>query len=153
MDLKKLFKNNDAVSPVIGVILMVAITVILAAAIGSSVFGQGTTNPAPKANINIKAVDAYASASSPATVTFEHNGGDPIHFEDSAITKVMASINGENSTDLTATSLGVMSTGSAKNLDLYNGTAAVDVPAGSTVNFKVVDVKTNQLIINKDVRF
>ena len=41
MDLKKLFKNNDAVSPVIGVILMVAITVILAAAIGSSVFGQG----------------------------------------------------------------------------------------------------------------
>ncbi len=55
MDLKKLFKNNDAVSPVIGVILMVAITVILAAAIGSSVFGQGTTKPAPQANIGIKA--------------------------------------------------------------------------------------------------
>ena len=55
MDLKKLFKNNDAVSPVIGVILMVAITVILAAAIGSSVFGQGTTKSAPQANIGIKA--------------------------------------------------------------------------------------------------
>ncbi len=59
MDLKKLFKNNDAVSPVIGVILMVAITVILAAAIGSSVFGQGPAESAPQANINIKAIDAY----------------------------------------------------------------------------------------------
>lgn len=155
MDLKKLFKNNDAVSPVIGVILMVAITVILAAAIGSSVFGQGTTNPAPKANINIKAIDAYASPSSPATVTFEHNGGDPIHFEDSAITKVVASINGENSIDLNATSLKVMSTGSAMNLDLKesNGTVLTNVTAGSTVNFKVVDIKTNQLVISKDVRF
>jgi archaeal type IV pilus assembly protein PilA len=154
MDLKKLFKNNDAVSPVIGVILMVAITVILAAAIGSSVFGQGTTNPAPKANINIKAIDAY-STSSPATVIFEHNGGDPIHFEDSAITKVVASINGENSIDLNATSLKVMSTGSAMNLDLKesNGDVLTNVTTGITVNFKVVDVKTNQLIISKDVRF
>ncbi len=55
MDLKKLFKNNDAVSPVIGVILMVAITVILAAAIGSSVFGQGPVKSAPQANLDIKA--------------------------------------------------------------------------------------------------
>jgi flagellin-like protein len=36
--------ETQHVSPVIGVILMVAITVILAAAIGSSVFGQGTTD-------------------------------------------------------------------------------------------------------------
>jgi len=35
----KYFKNEEAVSPVIGVILMVAITVILAAVIGVFVFG------------------------------------------------------------------------------------------------------------------
>ena len=34
-------KGEDAVSPVIGVILMVAITVILAAVIGAFVFGMG----------------------------------------------------------------------------------------------------------------
>ncbi|MCE8423204.1 MAG: type IV pilin N-terminal domain-containing protein, partial [Candidatus Methanoperedens sp.] len=34
-------KNEDAVSPVIGVILMVAITVILAAVIAAFVFGLG----------------------------------------------------------------------------------------------------------------
>lgn len=37
----KLRENEDAVSPVIGVILMVAITVILAAVIAAFVFGMG----------------------------------------------------------------------------------------------------------------
>jgi len=38
-------KNNDAVSPVIGVILMVAITVILAAVIAAYAFGIGGNLP------------------------------------------------------------------------------------------------------------
>jgi len=41
MNLKTAFQDNDrAVSPVIGVILMVAITVILAAVIGTFVLGS-----------------------------------------------------------------------------------------------------------------
>jgi len=41
----KIIKNDEAVSPVIGVILMVAITVILAAVIAAFVFGMaGTTS-------------------------------------------------------------------------------------------------------------
>ncbi len=39
MNVKALFEEDDAVSPVIGVILMVAITVILAAVIGTFVLG------------------------------------------------------------------------------------------------------------------
>ncbi|CAD7776403.1 Archaeal Type IV pilin, N-terminal [Candidatus Methanoperedenaceae archaeon GB50] len=39
--------NEEAVSPVIGVILMVAITVILAAVIASFVFGMGPSESAP----------------------------------------------------------------------------------------------------------
>ncbi len=70
MDLKKLFSNNKAVSPpVIGVVLMVAITVILAAAIGSSVFGQGTSESAPQANINAMLINNNQN------VTIEHLGG------------------------------------------------------------------------------
>ena len=38
----KFFKDEEAVSPVIGVILMVAITVILAAVIAAFVFGLGS---------------------------------------------------------------------------------------------------------------
>jgi len=41
MKLKQLLKEDDAVSPVIGVILMVAITVILAAVIATFVLGLG----------------------------------------------------------------------------------------------------------------
>ncbi|MFB6224001.1 MAG: type IV pilin, partial [Haloarcula sp.] len=39
---KALIRGDDAVSPVIGVVLMVAITVILAAVIGSFVVGLGS---------------------------------------------------------------------------------------------------------------
>jgi len=48
MDLKRLFNDDDAVSPVIGVILMVAITVILAAVIASFVIGLGDENQTTK---------------------------------------------------------------------------------------------------------
>ena len=41
MKTNQFFKDEEAVSPVIGVILMVAITVILAAVIGAFVFGMG----------------------------------------------------------------------------------------------------------------
>ena len=53
MKLKQLFADDDAVSPVIGVILMVAITVILAAVIASFVLGLGDqNNPAPTVSFN-----------------------------------------------------------------------------------------------------
>ncbi|PSP38038.1 hypothetical protein BRC71_08710 [Halobacteriales archaeon QH_7_65_31] len=42
MNIKELFNDDSAVSPVIGVILMVAITVILAAVIGTFVLGLGS---------------------------------------------------------------------------------------------------------------
>ena len=48
------FKNEEAVSPVIGVILMVAITVILAAVIAAFVFGM-TGNVETQKNVAISA--------------------------------------------------------------------------------------------------
>jgi flagellin-like protein len=52
MQVKQLFTDDDAVSPVIGVILMVAITVILAAVIGAFVLNiGGSQDTAPTASI------------------------------------------------------------------------------------------------------
>ena len=118
MDFKKIFRNDKAVSPVIGVVLMVAITVILAAAIGSSVFGQGTAKSAPQANIDIKAVNVTGDG----YIKFEHLGGDPIHFESNSTTKVMASVNGGNSVDIYVTELDVFDVGDVQVLEL-NGTS------------------------------
>ena len=76
MDLKKLFTEERAVSPVIGVILMVAITVILAAVIGAFVLGiGGDQNATPSASISLDPdVDD--------TVTVEHNGGQTLDLEE-----------------------------------------------------------------------
>ena len=72
MKLNELFADDDAVSPVIGVILMVAITVILAAVIGTFVLGLGseieTTEPQAQ----------FSFDTSGNTVTITHDGGQPV---------------------------------------------------------------------------
>ena len=75
MQLKQLLNDDDAVSPVIGVILMVAITVILAAVIGTFVLGLGdqVQTTAPNAQFSF---DYDSSMSGNLTVT--HEGGDGI---------------------------------------------------------------------------
>ena len=70
-----LFKTDDrAVSPVIGVILMVAITVILAAVIGTFVLGLGDSlgDNQPTAQLSVD-ID-YENDN----ISVEHNGGDAI---------------------------------------------------------------------------
>src|SRR6056297_3274178 len=74
MELKELFTDDDAVSPVIGVILMVAITVILAAVIATFVLGLGdqVSNTAPQASFSFD----YSMGDKEVTVT--HDGGASI---------------------------------------------------------------------------
>jgi flagellin-like protein len=77
MNLKQLFNDDDAVSPVIGVILMVAITVILAAVIASFVLGLGDqNNPAPTVNFEFS-YDSTAGSDGEVVVT--HGDGDEVN--------------------------------------------------------------------------
>lgn len=82
------FKNEDAVSPVIGVILMVAITVILAAVIAAFVFGMA-------GNIDSnKQVAARASATTNAThkmISITYMGGPDAQ----VVSEVKYSVNGK----------------------------------------------------------
>jgi len=153
MNFKKILNNSDAVSPVIGVILMVAITVILAAAIGSSVFGEGPATPAPQANLEITPLTAYSNDSSPASVKLVHSGGDPINFASAEVTKVMVSVNGNTSANIDAAGLNTMEVGSVQKLKLGGFADAKNITSGSSVNIKIIDVKTQQLISDKDLRF
>ena len=72
MKFKQLFTDDSAVSPVIGVILMVAITVILAAVIGTFVLnlGQGINQSAPQASFGFDYEEP--------NVTVTHQSGDSI---------------------------------------------------------------------------
>jgi len=77
MQLQKLLSTDEeqAVSPVIGVILMVAITVILAAVIASFVLGLGSNQEvAPTATFDFN----YDTDDSSGEMTVTHTGGDNI---------------------------------------------------------------------------
>jgi len=138
MELKQLFTDDDAVSPVIGVILMVAITVILAAVIGTFVLGLGDSvqDSAPQASFNFDYTDGTADE-----LEVAHDGGDTI--ETSALDAVVnGAIDGDGDPNGTVafSSLGVSTTdvsaGTTATVNEANlglgGTADLDL-SGATV--------------------
>ncbi|MEF8813051.1 MAG: type IV pilin N-terminal domain-containing protein, partial [Halovenus sp.] len=97
MKLNELLEDDDAVSPVIGVILMVAITVILAAVIATFVLGLGeqVSNTAPQASFgfqfdgdvsptNVEIYDGSSSADGVLEMT--HTGGETLDPDNVGVT-------------------------------------------------------------------
>ena len=95
MKLKQLLNDDDAVSPVIGVILMVAITVILAAVIATFVLGLGeqVSQTSPNTSFSFDYENDSAATGEPAAVgngsdavvTVTHSGGPNIAVEQLSI--------------------------------------------------------------------
>ena len=78
MRLQNLFTEERAVSPVIGVILMVAITVILAAVIGAFVLGLGgDQTETPQASISLD-----LDTDGDGEIEIAHNGGQTLELDD-----------------------------------------------------------------------
>ena len=74
-------RNEEAVSPVIGIILMVAVTVILAAIIGSYIFG------APQNATKTKVVGATAQLDTTELISVTYQGGpDSVYVTSLSIT-------------------------------------------------------------------
>jgi flagellin-like protein len=125
MNVKELFTDDDAVSPVIGVILMVAITVILAAVIGAFVLNiGGSQEKAPSASLD------FQNTSEGIKIT--HASGEPLKQEQTTV-----KVNG-NDNSLPQTEFGAGDVFYVHN----NGSIAVDtVPGGyadSGTSVKVV---------------
>jgi len=141
MDFKKLFRKDDkAVSPVIGVILMVAITVILAAAIGSSVFSKGTAQSGPQANINAKP--------SATGVILEHLGGDTL-----ITTKTDLKMFDKNGDAVNFDGANFTDKGDFAAGDVIPIAVTDAIEDGAIINVKISDNTTNQLVCDKNVRF
>jgi flagellin-like protein len=123
MDIKQLVQDEDAVSPVIGVILMVAITVILAAVIGTFVLGLGdqVQNTAPQASFNFDYDNA--SIGSTDSISITHDGGDTIGANELA---VVSSVNFDGTGGV-----GVTNTGD-ETWETLSGSSA-DVTAGDSI--------------------
>ncbi|MEA1992469.1 MAG: type IV pilin N-terminal domain-containing protein [Thermodesulfobacteriota bacterium] len=116
-------KGEDAVSPVIGVILMVAITVILAAVIGAFVFGMGgnvaktyiVTVTAAQTDVDTVDVtfqggqDSSAVASMNVTIGTAHfdsngtyNADEQITFDDPSVGQTVICTDQASGTDITS---------------------------------------------------
>lgn len=121
----KFRQNEEAVSPVIGVILMVAITVILAAVIAAFVFGMGTPVATPQASIIGKGVNG-----STAYINLTSNGGDTLIGSDIQI-RVS---NKAGATSLTATTSDFMSTTLAGTSTKFGWTATATLAPGNTLS-------------------
>lgn len=85
MNITQLFTDETAVSPVIGIILMVAITVILGATVGSVVLSMSGELQDDTPQI---ATDFEYSGGS---VTVYHNGGDDVSASDLSVSETGSS--------------------------------------------------------------
>jgi flagellin-like protein len=134
----KYSKNEEAVSPVIGVILMVVITVIIAAIMAAFAFGMGAPTKAPQASLKITSADSVGG-----NITMEHQGGDPIVLANTQF--ILTNADGTK-TEETADEIpvgnadGIIQTGEGISLTSTSGTFT----SGERITVTVVDIPTGQ---------
>jgi len=170
--IERLKRNEKAVSPVIGVILMVAITVILAAVIASFVFGMGAKAPktAPQAQLALSDANDQIGNSPSGQVdvfTITHNGGDSIACSNIKIfvynqNELIDTLTYSTSGNFTGTQ-GLDSLTNFSSDDrfdpgeimvIYEDVAEIDpdIVAGDVLQIKVMDTLSNQPILDGQVQ-
>lgn len=92
-DRDRQFSDNRAVTPVIGVILMVSITVVLASVIGGFVLGFGDQIEETAPNAQISITEIGVNTTGVQNITFAHNGGDS--FTDENTEEIRVTVGGE----------------------------------------------------------
>jgi len=134
MKVQSLFQDDRAVSPVIGVILMVAITVILAAVIGTFVLGLGdqVQSTTPQASfgfetttVTVQSTDASPNTQDMLAVRITHETGDTI-----PASNLEVSVDGQTA----------YTEGDSDNV--VAGTFSDDVSAGSSVTILAATSET-----------
>jgi len=87
--------QNDAVSPVIGVMLMLVVTIIIAAFVASfaGTFGE-TASKTPSAALDVKIISDGGPDKNQYIMLIEHLGGDPIQTKDMRILSYYTPPNG-----------------------------------------------------------
>lgn len=162
MKIGKLNKNEEGVSPVIGVILMVAITVILAAVIAAFVFGMGGSLKEAPPSASLTA--SSNAATSGEDIIIEHSGGDLLNGGEWKVSVVaagnnMAYVFSDSADDFTvggqliienhetvATSSNTFST--TWKYDNLTGGAFVK---GNKYDVKIVHIPSNSLVLDTEV--
>ncbi len=146
--IKAILEEDRGVSPVIGVILMVAITVILAAVIGTFVLGLGDSlQQAPQSQISVADADdtspivGNGSGVTDDAVLISHDGGDALTDGDYRVvvtTPAGESVELKNETD-------VITSTDVRTVDTKDGDTADILLEENPEEFGVGDQMTVQL--------
>ena len=143
-DFKKFLRDQRGVSPVIGVILMVAITVVMGAVVAGFAYGYlGTTSKAP--NVALSVID---DPTDQVSVLVKHNGGESI----SANAWKGSLTSGKESTAnfTTQTYLGANAISTGTVLDVGTDTNGSTVAAG-WYHFVAVHVGSDAILLDTNV--
>ncbi len=159
---KRFFKDPGAVSPVIGVMLMIVVTVILAAAVSSFSGSITQKEAAPQATFKVSA--SYSDKN----ITIEHLGGDVIYkdfikIEISSGRPTMSSYVNKSDITFYSTSNDPSAPLGPGNLakvsfpvGMYNSLPHADIAGqwiyvGSPFKFSIVDLDTEQAVYSTTV--
>jgi FlaG/FlaF family flagellin (archaellin) len=94
---------NDAVSPVVGVMLMLVVTIIIAAFVATfaGTFGE-TTSKTPSAALDVKIISDGGPNRDQYIMLIEHLGGDPVPTKDMRILSYYSSPKGTQMGDISS---------------------------------------------------
>jgi len=137
-------KGEKGVSPVVGTILLIAVTVALAAVVATLVGGLGGGAVPPSATLNVTA--KFNSADNTVTLTITHNGGDSLVASD---IRLIADDGDAEPYEEKLNDMGAPATltvGHSYELENYNIT---DLGTGATISVKLIHIPSNQQIYSK----
>jgi flagellin-like protein len=148
----KHIKNEEAVSPVIGVILMVVITVIIAAVLAVFAFGVGTPVEVPQTKLKIETI--YSNPNYNLSIT--NAGGDALVLKELSITVNQASGDSLIDTELmsdwnTSTYLAPGKTITGFSNKTITGTEGANITSGDIINVQIMHNPTGQSIADTRV--
>lgn len=126
--------EDRALTPVVGIVLLVGITVALAAVVGTFALGMtdALTEPAPRSMITVDEVDAEDDE-----LALVHGGGDDLAFEETTIVVVDRTTD-ERTTFRAADGAGAWST--AQRLTIDVGTSPSAAAIGGDDAYATADV-------------
>ncbi|QLC50013.1 type IV pilin N-terminal domain-containing protein [Methanolobus zinderi] len=162
--MSRIIKNSKAVAPVVGTIVMIAVAVIFAS-IAVSAFGLDTIKKAPQADI--RAVSD--SIGTDSVIKMIHQGGEELLLSESR-TKILISGTSGNNGEVSFTNLNTEDdrrfiTGDSIYLYMSGGNICIanntlpnadhtDIAgSGDTLQLRILDVNSQQMIADVDVRF
>ena len=143
---EKFLRDQRGVSPVIGVILMVAVTVVMGAVIAGFVYGYlGTTSKAP--NVALSVIDDPTDQDS---LLVKHSGGESIDAGDWECSVTPGKESSANFTSQAETGAVAISTGTTLDVDYLTTDGSANVTTG-WYHFVAVHKGSDAILLDTNV--